>query len=71
MAYETLFVRLDILIRGNKNLAGFAKKQIFYVCGLSLAKLNRFVEENNSRFLRITDNKDVEQMLRDFRTRRN
>lgn len=71
MAYETLFVRLDILIRGNKNLAGFAKKQIFYVCGLSLAKLNRFVEENNSRFLRITDNKDVEQILLDFRTKRN
>jgi hypothetical protein len=69
MAYETLFVRLDILIRNNKELVRYAKRQIFSNCGLRLATLNRFVDENNCRFLKITTEKDVRQMMQDFVTK--
>lgn len=69
MAYETLFVRLDILIKNNKDLSKFTKKQIFSLCGLHLARLNKFVEENNAVFLRLASNKDVMTMIKAFKAR--
>ncbi len=69
MAYETLFVQLDILIKNNKELATFTKKQIFSLCGLRLVQLNKFVEENNAVFLRLASNKDVMTMIKAFKAR--
>lgn len=69
MAYEMLFVRLDVLIKNNKKLATFIKKQIFSLCGLRLARLNKFVEENNAVFLRLANSKDVMTMIKAFKAR--
>lgn len=71
MVYETLFVRLNILIRDNKELVSYTKRQIFSTCGLRLSTINQFVSGNNSRFLRITSEKDVKQMLQDFAAKYN
>lgn len=70
MAYEALFVRLDILIRENKALAKYTKLQVFNLCLLNLNKLNRFIQENNSNFLGLANKKDVMKIIEQFRTKR-
>lgn len=69
MAYEVLFVRVDILVRDDKATAKFAKRQIFALCGLNLLRLNRFAKESNPELMNLKDKKDVTLMINKFRTK--
>lgn len=70
MAYETLFVRLDIFIRDDKALAKFTKQKIFALCLINLGRLNRFTQENNSKFLKLANKDDVTKMIEQFRRKK-
>jgi len=66
MAYEKLFLRLDIFFEKDKALARFTKRKIFTLCLVNLRKLNEFVKENTKEFMRLNDKDDVLSMLRKF-----
>ena len=66
MAYESLFVRLDIFLSGDKELAKFAKKRIFRLCILNLRNLNKFSKENALGFSGLSSKKDVLNMIQHF-----
>lgn len=66
MAYETLFVRLDIFLKNDKALAKFAKIKIFKLCFLNLKKLNKFVKESSIDLLNLKDKNDIVSLVRKF-----
>lgn len=66
MAYEILFVRLDIFLKNDKKLAGFAKQKIFRLCFLNLGKLNRFAKESTSDFLNLKDKDGILNLIEKF-----
>lgn len=66
MAYEILFVRLDIFLKNDKELAGFAKQKIFRLCFLNLGKLNRFAKESMSDLLNLRDKNGILDLVEKF-----
>lgn len=68
IAYENLFVRIDIFVKDNKALAKFAKRKIICLCHLNLRKLNRFSRESTQELLKISSEEDVANMIESFRT---
>lgn len=66
MAYETLFVRLDIFIKNDKSLAKFAKIKIFKLCFLNLKKLNKFAKESSTDLLNLKDRNDIVSLVQKF-----
>lgn len=66
MAYENLFVRLDIFLKKDENLAKFTKRKILTLCFVNLGKLNKFAKENTQEFMRLNDKNDVLSMIRQF-----
>lgn len=66
MAYETLFVRLDIFLKNNKALAKFAKIKIFKLCFLNLKKLNKFAKESSTDLLNVKDKNDILSLVHKF-----
>jgi len=71
MAYENLFVRLDIFLKENKTLANFAKRKIFRLCFFDLGKLNRFAKESTSNLLNLKDKNDILSLVQKFRNQKN
>lgn len=63
MAYETLFVRLNILVRKDQQLVRLTKQKIFALCLLNLDKLNKFVKLNNINFTKISNKNDITKMI--------
>ena len=59
MAYENLFIRLDIFMKNDKENAIYEKRLIFSLCHLNLFKLNRFIKENSDELLRLNDKKEI------------
>lgn len=66
MAYEILFVRLDIFLKNDKKLAAFAKQKIFRLCLLNLGKLNRFAKESTSDLLNLKDKNGILNLVEKF-----
>jgi len=66
MAYENLFVRLDIFLKKDKNLAKFTKRKILTLCFVNLGKLNKFAKENTQEFMKLDDKNDVLSMILQF-----
>lgn len=67
MAYETLFVRLNIFVK-DKELLSFAKRRILFLCHLNLGKLNGFAQ--GSAITQIINKRDIQEMIEDFKTRK-
>lgn len=67
MAYEMLFVRLDIFLKNDKTLASFAKQKIFRLCFLNLGKLNRFAKESTSDLLNLKDKNGILSLVEKFK----
>ena len=70
MAYETLFVRLDIFLKKDKNLAKFTRRKIFVLCHVNLRKLNQFAKESTKELTALSNENDVLSMIRAFTERR-
>ncbi len=66
MAYETLFVRLDIFLKNDKSLANFAKQKIFGLCFLNLGKVNKFAKESSPDLFNLKDKNDIVSLVRKF-----
>lgn len=66
MAYETLFVRLDIFLKNDKTLAKFAKIKFFKLCFLNLRKLNKFAKESSPDLLNLKGKNDILSLIRKF-----
>ncbi len=66
MAYEMLFVRLDIFLKNDKALAGFAKQKIFRLCFLNLGKLNKFAKESTNDLLNLKDKNGILSLVEKF-----
>ena len=67
MAYEILFVRIDIFLKGDKRIARFTKQKLLILCHVNLGKLNRFARENTQELRRLKDKNDVISMIQDFK----
>ena len=67
MAYELLFARLDIFLKKDKDVAKYAKKQIFLLCNINLSRLNRFMRENTSKLTKLNDKAGVDKIFSDFK----
>lgn len=66
MAYESLFIRLDIFLKKDNALAKLAKQKILVLCHVNLGKLNKFITANNKEFLNLKDKNDVLNMIQKF-----
>ena len=60
MAYETLFVRLNLFTKENKNLRPVAKRKIILLCHLNLWKLNKFSKSSIQQLISLSTADDVE-----------
>lgn len=69
MAYESLFVRIDIFLKGDKSMARFTKQRILVLCHVDLGKLNRFARDNTPKLRKLKDKNDVMSMIRNFKNR--
>lgn len=58
-AYEVLFVRLDSLLHHNKSLIALVKKKIILSFHIKLKKLNQFSGNCAKEFLKVQNEKDV------------
>ena len=67
MAYELLFARLDIFLKKDKDVAKYAKKQIFLLCNIKLSRLNRFVRGNTSKLTKFNDKAGIDKIVSDFK----
>ena len=67
MAYELLFVRLDSLMRGDKELVRFTKKRILISFGLNLWLLNKFAQNSVADILKLKNEKGVFSLLEKYR----
>lgn len=68
MAYENLFLRIDIFVKDNKALTKFAKRKIIRLCHLDLRKLNRFSRDSTQELIKISNEEDVRKLIGSFRT---
>lgn len=66
MAYENLFVRLDIFWEKDKELVKFAKRRILILCLINLGKLHRFTKGNTQELMRLDNKNDILSMIRSF-----
>ncbi len=66
MAYETLFIRLGIFNKNDPNLVKFTKRKIILACHLNLPKLNHFAKEGTQDLIKITDQKDVNAIIKKY-----
>ncbi len=64
--YESLFVRLRLLMRDDEALCRFAKSRILTLCHINLRRLGRLSREG-ARVAGLRDKKAVLDMIRDFR----
>lgn len=64
--YELLFVRLDLPLRNNQELAAYTKRQVFKVCGLRLRKVNRFANEFANKVGMLSTEADVRDVMNEF-----
>jgi len=67
MAYELLFARLDIFLKKDKDVAKYAKKQIFLLCNIKFSRLNRFMRENTSKLTKFNDKAGIDKIVSDFK----
>jgi len=67
MAYELLFVRLDIFLKKDDNVAQYAKRRIFLLCNVNLSKLNKFAKENTGKLTRFNDKAGIDKIVSDFK----
>jgi len=67
ITYETLFTRLDIFIKDDKDLARFAKRKIMFLCHFNLKRLNRFSKEQAISFTTLRDREAVLNLVEAFK----
>lgn len=66
MTYETLFLRLDFIIKGSQEFVRYIKREILKLCLLNLGKLNKFIQLNNKNFIYLTNINDVTRIIKQF-----
>jgi hypothetical protein len=66
-AYDSLFSRLDFLLRDNKQLARFAKRQILRVCLADLPRLRRFTKKTAKDLAWAEDKAAILTVIQRFR----
>ena len=67
MAYELLFIRLDIFLKKDDDVAKYAKKRIFLLCNINLSRLNKFAKENTSKLTGFNDKAGIDKIVSDFK----
>lgn len=70
VAYENLFVRLDIFWEKDNALVKFAKRRILILCLVNLGKLHRFTKGNTEELMRSDNKNDILNIIRSFDRRR-
>lgn len=69
MVYESLYVRINMFTRNDKNLNFYTKWEIFKKCRFNLAKLINFSQSTGAEVSRITKKKEVDLMIENHFTR--
>ncbi len=64
--YELLFVRLNLRLRDNQELATYTKRRVLKVCGLRLRKVNRFAKEFANKVTIFSTEADVRDVMNEF-----
>ena len=68
VTYETLFIRLSLLLKGSPDLKSFAKRRVALACHVNLWALERFSRFGPRRFSGVEERADVLRMIDDFRS---
>jgi hypothetical protein len=66
IAYQDLFVRLDIFLKRDKPLADFAKREILLLCKANLTKLTQFSKKTAKKFMTLKNKDDVISLIQEF-----
>jgi len=66
IAYENLFIRLDIFLKKDKALAKLAKRKIVFLCLINLGKLNKFARENTQELMRLNNENNILNLIQQF-----
>jgi len=68
MAYESIFVRLNISIgKKDEELLRIAKCKMFYTFGFNLGKLNKFSKENTVKLWGLKNEKELREIISQFK----
>ena len=67
MTYESFFVRVNILLRKDKEMVRFVKWKVVALCHVNLRKLNRFIKECTSKLMKVSDRDDILNIIENFR----
>lgn len=70
ITYESLFLRVDILLKKDKALARFTKRRILAACHADLGKLGSFSREYTKELLKLNDRTDVLDLIASFNRNR-
>jgi hypothetical protein len=64
--YETAFLRLGIFIK-DRTLLRYTRHTVFKLCFLNLSKLNRFMNANINKFVRLNNRDDLINLIKVFK----
>ena len=64
MAYESLFVRMEIILKVDQRLAKLAKQKIFALCHFNLVKLNNFSKDITLELVNPSDENDLLNIIK-------
>lgn len=67
--YESFFVRVDIWLKENKELARYTKWQVLRECRINLNKLNKFSKQSSIELMSVKNISDVTRLIRHFKKR--
>ncbi len=68
IAYEDIFLRVNLRLKENQTLLRFAKRKIFILCLFNLRKLNRFSKQVVGKLWQISEKKDVTDLIQTFKS---
>jgi hypothetical protein len=71
MVYESLYVRINMFIKNNKDLSSYAKWEIFKLCHFNLAKIIKFSQGTGVEISQISNKKDVSRMISSYKGKAN
>lgn len=66
MAYENLFIRLNVFFKNDKKLANFTKFKVIQLCLFNLRRVNKFSKKITANIFSIKDRNDILNLINNF-----
>jgi hypothetical protein len=66
VAYQDVFVQIDMFLRRDQDLANFVRQKILISCKVNLRKISRFTKEYTKKLTTLKNTDDVMALIQDF-----